>query len=185
MKSIYVCVCANVYVPCACRYPQRLEEVTRSPRSGVRDSCESSDVGAEDWAPVLWKSRKCSRLLNHLLCSWLDFLKNFWKFAHESNALSLLYPCQVNACLFPQESTFRLQLLKSLLTAGGSHGCDPDLGKCPVSVVGSFLALSLRGVPPGMQCSYLPAVLCSGQVSRGHFIEVLLSLNGFGREILE
>lgn len=48
MKSVYICVCASVYTPNACRYPQRPEEVVRSPRSGVRESCESPDVGAED-----------------------------------------------------------------------------------------------------------------------------------------
>lgn len=179
-----MCLCK-----CVC-IKRSSEEVIRSPGAGVIDRCESPDMGSGSWTLDLWKSRKCSYLLSHLLSPWFDFLKVVNNLPHEPNVLFLYHPHEANTLIFSKVCilvTFfvwnHLQLLESQLTASSSQGCDPDLGTCLVSVVCSFLDLSLGGIPPRIQCSFLQAEFCS--VFGTHFIIVLLSLDGSRRKILE
>lgn len=162
MKSVNICVCAHVYTPSACRYPQRPEEVVRPPRSGVRDSCESPDMGAEDWAPVLWKSRKYSCLLKQLLSSRLDFLKKSFE-----NLPMNQMPCP----FYIHVKWMHVYFLKSLHLGCSflsrrlllvAHTVVSPILENTQYLVGSFLALSLGGVSPGIQCSFLPACVRPG-----------------------
>lgn len=75
---VFVCVCIwDLYIPVMFSYLKRSEEDFRSPGSGVAAICDSSDTRTWNWTQVLYKSSKCSYLLNPLFSHIKGFIYLF------------------------------------------------------------------------------------------------------------
>lgn len=57
-RFLSACVCLTGH-----RYPERQEEDIRSSGAGVTVSCESPDMGLENWTPAFCKNSNCSSSL--------------------------------------------------------------------------------------------------------------------------
>lgn len=109
---VFVCVCIwDLYILVMFSYLKRSEEDFRSPGAGVVAICDSSDTRTWIWTQVLYKSSKCSYLLNPLFSHINGFIYLFvFKFYTGGNIYQNNVSVSKNNMLFYGQWTYHYLL---------------------------------------------------------------------------